>query len=342
MEFPWPIAPMEARPVADIPKGAGWLYEPKWDGFRCLARREGDDLDLRSKTGQPLGRYFPDVVADLGALPVERFVLDGELVVPVGGVLSFEELQLRLHPAASRVARLAAAHPAVLVAFDLLRDPEDRDLRREPLAERRPALEALAARCRGGRLTLSPATADADTAADWFRRTGGGLDGIVAKRLDQGYREGQRDAMSKYKNMRTADCVVGGFRETGGARQVGSLLLGLYDADGLLHHVGFSSGIKEREREKLTELLRSIAGPPGFTGRAPGGPSRWNRGKETAWVPLQPRLVVEVCYDHVSGGRFRHGVSILRWRPDKAPEQCGLDQLTRETASALKLLGRET
>lgn len=336
MPLDWPLPPMEARQVDAIPDGPGWQYEPKWDGFRCLLRHDGAALDLRSKSGQPLARYFPDVVEALAAL-AGPFVLDGELVVPVDGELSFEELQLRLHPAASRVRILAERHPATLMAFDLLEDLDGRDLTDQPLSERRRCLEAFAGASVSPRLRLSPATPDRDVARQWFDRTGGGLDGIVAKRLDLPYRAGERDGMVKYKHLRTADCVVGGFRHGTDGKGVGSLLLGLYGDDGLLHHVGFTSAIKDRDRARIAELLNTVAGGEGFTGCAPGGPSRWSRGRSAEWVPLQPKLVVEVCYDHVTGGRFRHGVGLLRWRPDKAPEQCRIDQLARETASALAL-----
>lgn len=333
MEPDWPLAPMEARQVEAVPEGPDWQYEPKWDGFRCLCRRRGADLDLRSKSGQPLDRYFPDVAAALASVPAGDFIIDGELVVPVGGELDFEQLQLRLHPAASRVRMLAERHPAVLVVFDLLAWDGTALLER-PLAERRAALEAFAP---GAGLTLSPTTTDPAAARAWFAATGGGLDGIVAKRQDLPYRTGQRDGMVKYKHLRTVDCVVGGYR-VGAGGLVASLLLGLYGDDGLLHHVGFTSAIKERERPALTELVRAAEGPPGFTGRAPGGPSRWSGGEEKPWRPLRHTLVIEVCYDHVTNGRFRHGVGLLRWRPDKAPAQCKLDQLVRETASALALL----
>ncbi len=320
--------PMEAEAVAAIPAGAAWQYEPKWDGFRCLAFRDGPTIELRSKSGQPLGRYFPDLVAALTEIVARRFVLDGEIVIPIDGRLSFEELQLRLHPAASRVRRLAAAHPARMMLFDLLVDEAGHDLTGRPLAARRAALEALMPRLASPALALSPATENPAEAQSWLDALCTGRDGVVAKRLDFPYRAGHRDGMVKVKRLRSADCVVGGFRYLAARRQVGSLLLGLYDDAGRLDHVGFTSTIAEPERGTLTTRLERLVAPPGFTGRAPGGPSRWSRtGRAADWQPLRPELVVEVRYDHVSGGRFRHGTTLLRWRPDKAPAQCRIEQI---------------
>ncbi len=321
------IAPMEAQTADAIPGGPGWQYEPKWDGFRCLAFRDGEAVDLRSKSGQPLGRYFPDIAAVLARLPARRFVLDGELVVPVAGAPSFEHTQMRLHPASSRVQRLAAEHPARFMLFDLLACGADDDLATLPLRDRRRALEAFAADNPDPALALSPATRDHALAQHWLDDRAAGCDGVMAKRLDAPYRSGRRDGMVKIKRIRSADCVVGGFRYLARERQVGSLLLGLYDAAGLLDHVGFTSSIAAAERPALTRRLERLAGPPGFTGRAPGGPSRWSANRDTAWQPLRPDLVVEVAYDHVSGGRFRHGTRLLRFRPEKAPAQCGMEQI---------------
>jgi ATP-dependent DNA ligase len=338
---------MEARTVARIPADGGkggWQYEPKWDGFRCIALREGDAVELWSKAGKPLSRYFPEVVANLRALPVRRFALDGELVVPAGGALSFDDLLQRIHPAASRIARLAAEHPALYVVFDLLVDAKGARVLDLPLAERRTRLEALMQTLRHARgLALSPCTADAAVAARWLAGGGGALDGVIAKRRDAPYGTGRaRDAMQKVKRIRTADCVLGGFRWATGTRQVGSLLLGLYDDAGRLDHVGFCSGIKASERAALTRKLVALqrAGGPrsGFDGDAPGGPSRWSTERSTAWEPLPHALVVEVSFDHVSGGRFRHGTRLVRWRPDKAPEQCTREQLAPSGAPALALL----
>jgi ATP-dependent DNA ligase len=329
MSFPLPLdfPPMEARSAA-LPEEPGWLYEPKWDGFRCLAFRSGEAVDLRSKSGQALARYFPEMVRSLGRLPARRFVLDGELLVPKDGGFDFEELQLRLHPAASRVAKLAAAHPAVYAVFDLLAD-DRATLVERPLAERRPRLEAFHARLGAEELQLSPATTDRAKALRWLDDLGPALDGLVAKRLDLPYRPGARDGMVKWKRLRTADCVVGGFRYGKASDQVGSLLLGLYDEEGRLNHVGFTSTLPRTERPALTRRLEALRRPPGFDGRAPGGPSRWSTERSGQWEPLAPKLVVEVRYDHVTGGRFRHGATLLRWRPDKAARQCGMEQLSQ-------------
>jgi ATP-dependent DNA ligase len=335
-----PLAPMEARSVDQIPSGDGWQYEPKWDGFRCLAFREGDQIYLQSKAGQPLARYFPDVVDALGKLEAKRFVLDGELAIPVDGRLSFDELQLRLHPAASRVQKLAAAHPAIFVVFDLLADRDGKPLLEQPLRERRERLEDFAAKFfrREKRIRLSPATADLKKAQRWFEEVGGDLDGIVAKRRDAAYASGERTAAVKIKLIRTVDCVVGGFRYASGERVIGSLLLGLYDAAGLLHHVGFTSAFKKEEKIALTKKFEALKKPPGFTGNAPGGPSRWSTERSGEWEPVDPKVVVEVTYDHFTGGRFRHGTKIVRWRKDKAPRQCTLDQVEHREGKSLALL----
>lgn len=332
---------MEARSVEALPTGDGWQYEPKWDGFRCLAQHDGRSVTLTGRSGKDLGRYFPDVVAALSALPLDRVTLDGELVIPVGSVLSFAALQLRLHPAASRVARLAAEAPALLIAFDLLR-AAGRDIAGLPLAERRNALEAVVASVGPAAvLRLSPMTTRRSEARRWLARAGGGaLDGVVAKRRDEPYRAGER-AMLKIKCLRTADCVVGGFRYATGSRVVGSLLLGLHDEAGRLDHVGFTSALGTLDRAALTRQLERLRGGAGFTGDAPGGPSRWSTARSAEWQPLRPRLVVEVQYDHVSGGRFRHGTTFMRWRPDKRPDECTLDQLRREARPSrlLRTLG---
>ena len=319
---------MEALLAAELPEGGGWQFEPKWDGFRCLARRDGEEVTLTSKSGKPLGRYFPDVVEMLGGLKERRFLLDGELIIPVGDALSFEELQLRLHPAESRVRKLAAAHPAELMLFDVL-ELGGKALESEPLSERREALERFFVSNEVAGLHLSPMTRDRQTAVAWLERSGGALDGVIAKRSDLEYRSGER-AMIKVKQQRTADCVVGGFRYAEKKKEVGSLLLGLYDDQGLLNHVGFTSAIPAKERPRLTKDLEALLEPPGFTGSAPGGPSRWNTERSMAWQPLKPELVVEVRYDQVTGRRFRHGTGFVRWRPDKDPKQCTFDQLAPE------------
>jgi ATP-dependent DNA ligase len=330
---------MEARSVEEIPTNDGWQYEPKWDGFRCLAFRDGGKIYLQSKNGQPLARYFPDVVANLAKLPQRRFVLDGELVIPVGGALSFDELQLRLHPAASRVAKLARAHPANYIVFDLLTQNRTSYLK-QPLRDRRQLLEKFArSNFRSAKnVRLSPATTDLRIAGQWFKKAGGDLDGIIAKRLDAAYASGERTAAVKVKQIRTADCVVGGFRYASGKHVIGSLLLGLYDDDGLLHHVGFISGFKASERRALTEKFQRLRKPPGFTGNAPGGPSRWSTQRTGEWQPVAPKNVVEVAYDHFTGGRFRHGTRFLRWRPDKDPRQCTMDQVEHREGKAMALL----
>ena len=339
LPLPRSYAPMEALLVDELPTGDEWQYEPKWDGFRCLAFRDGERVDLMSKAGKPLARYFPDVVEAIRSLGAPRFVVDGEIVVPDGDTLSFDELLLRIHPAASRVKKLAEEHPAAYVAFDLLVDARGKSLTEKPFAERRQALERWYATAvpEGAPVWLSPAARSMTVVKRWFRSVGGGLDGVVAKRLDLPYESGER-AMRKMKQMRTADCVVGGFRYASNAKIVGSLLLGLYDDGGLLHHVGFCSNMKAAEREKLTPKLRKLIRKPGFTGQAPGGPSRWSTERSAAWEPLAPKLVVEVQYDHFSGGRFRHGTSFKRWRPDKDPSQCSMEQVEQEGRSALKLL----
>ncbi|HLM68887.1 MAG TPA: ATP-dependent DNA ligase [Longimicrobium sp.] len=343
LPIPTDYPPAESQQADALPTGEGWQYEPKWDGFRLLAFRDGDEVDLRSKAGKPLGRYFPDVVEALRGLKANRFVLDGEIVVPVGDTLSFDELQLRLHPAASRVAKLAAAHPAIVVAFDLLLGARGGALTDRPLAERRAKLEAFAEQffAAGGPVRLSPATPDVKKATGWLERGERGLDGVMAKRLELPYLSGERTGMVKVKNVRTVDCVVGGFRYAQKEPIVGSLLLGLYGDDGLLHHVGFTSAIAREERRELTPRLEALKRAPGFTGSAPGGPSRWSamNPRSTEWEPLAPELVVEVGYDAFTGGRFRHGTRFMRWRPDKAPEQCTFAQLGPAGRSSLRMIG---
>lgn len=377
-----PYPPAEAKSVKELPSSAGWLYEPKWDGFRCLAFRSGDEIVLQSKAGQPLTRYFPEIVEALRAVKTKKFVLDGEIVVAspagrAGIALDFDALLQRIHPAASRVQRLSHETPATYMLFDLLVDEKGESMVDQPLSARRMKLQQFAERLfpsqsnlprktgsAGGKLSgqaslvssqriqLSPATADFSAAEKWMREGAAhGWDGVVAKRLDCEYTSGERTGMVKVKRIRTADCVVGGFRWARGAEgkahakkpgeQVGSLLLGLYNAHGELDHIGFSSGFTRDERKKLKSILKPlIAGPArnsgehestgqgGFTGKAPGGPSRWTRDqRDTEWIPLKPKLVGEFQYDHFSGGRFRHGTKFLRWRPDKKPRQCTMDQV---------------
>ena len=320
---------MEALLVDTLPTGPGWQYEPKWDGFRCLVFRNGRSVELQSKSGQSLTRYFPEVVEAVRSVRADAFVLDGEIVIPVDGQLSFDDLLQRIHPAESRVKKLSAERPALLVVFDMLADTGRHTLVDRPLRERRPLLEAFAKKELAGvkGFRLSPATTDAKAARAWLSMTGGTFDGVVAKRLDLEYRSGDRTGMQKVKRLRTVDCVVGGFRYASKSRVVGSLLLGLYDAKGLLHHVGFTSGFSAAERKSMLRKLEPLIKPPGFTGRAPGGPSRWSTDRSAEWQPLAPKLVAEVRYDHVTGGRFRHGTRFLRWRPDKKPRRCTLDQI---------------
>jgi ATP-dependent DNA ligase len=337
-----PFPPMEALSVDAIPTGPQWQYEPKWDGFRCLLFRDGDKVELQSKSGKPLTRYFPEIVAAAQAVDAKRFVLDGEIVVPDGRAFSFDALLQRIHPAASRVKRLAEETPALMIVFDLLADERGKALVDRPLAERRPLLEDFArAHLRGhDRFRLSPATTRPADAKRWLARVGATLDGIIAKRRDLPYASGERSGMEKIKNYRSADCVVGGFRYNEGKKVVGSLLLGLYDDAGLLDHVGFTSTIAAKDKPALTTKLEKLIAPPGFTGGTPGGPSRWSTERSAEWQPLKPKLVVEVCYDHFSGGRFRHGTRLLRWRPDKAPKQCTMDHVRGKKADLMKLLER--
>jgi ATP-dependent DNA ligase len=318
------LAPMLARLSRELPEG-DYVYEPKWDGFRCLAFVSPPrEVDLRSRNQRPLARYFPELVEALRTLP-RAAVLDGEIVVSGPQGFDFPALLSRLHPSATRVARLRREAPAMLVAFDLAADG-DEDLCSRPFEERRARLEALLAGAPAA-LRLTPATRDVAVARRWLARLPGpGIDGVVAKRRDLPYAPGRR-TMVKVKRERTADCVVGGFRRGQDGREVASLLLGLYADDGLLHYAGHASSFSRSERERLTRLVEPLVGPPGFTGDAPGGPSRWARGRSLEWTPVRPVLVVEVAWRHASGGRFRHGVRLVRFRPDKAPRQCTFAQL---------------
>jgi ATP-dependent DNA ligase len=331
---------MEALSVDQIPSGPEWQYEPKWDGFRCLVFRNGGRIELQSKAGQPLTRYFPELVEDIRRVKAEKLVLDSEIVVPVERTFSFDALLQRIHPAQSRVNKLARETPALIIAFDLLLDGEGKPLIDLPLSERRRKLDLLAPKYFRGtkRIRLSPATSKLVEAKRWLDRVGATLDGIIAKRRDLPYRSGDRSGMQKIKNYRSADCVVGGFRYNEGKPVVGSLLLGLYDDKGRLNHVGFTSTIKRAEKPELTRKLENLIAPPGFTGNAPGGPSRWSTMRSGEWQPLKPVLVVEVCFDHFSGERFRHGTKLMRWRPDKSPRQCTLDQVKQKKADLMKLL----
>jgi ATP-dependent DNA ligase len=342
MSLPLPVdyAAMEADTARQIPAGPEWQYEPKWDGFRCLAFRDGAEVHIMSKAGQPLARYFPEIEAALLALPAKKFVLDGELIITQERTLDFDALLQRIHPAESRIRKLAQETPATLLVFDLLVDDHGKDLTALVLADRRSSLERFAEQffTGAGRIRLSPRTCDFETAKRWFKRMAGPLDGVIAKRTDRPYASGERNSMLKIKNLRTADCVVGGFRYGSKNRLVGSLLLGLYDDAGLLNHVGFTSGLAAADKPALTKQLESLIEPPGFTGSAPGGPSRWSTERSTEWEPLAPKLVAEVQYDHFTGRRFRHGTRLLRWRPEKRPQDCTIQQVRRESESPLTLL----
>jgi ATP-dependent DNA ligase len=333
-----PFAPMEAKSAREIPVGPEWAYEPKWDGFRCVVFRDGDTVELQSKAGKPLTRYFPEMTAALRKVEARQIVLDGELIISKNGKFSFDDLLQRIHPAASRVAKLAEETPAQLVVFDLLVDDRGVSWAGKPLTERRRALEVFYRKYLApiDQILLSRFTPDLADAKRWLKELRGQLDGIVAKRVDQPYTPGER-TMQKIKNIRTADCVVGGFRYASAGKVVGSLLLGLYE-DGLLNHVGFTSSMPASERAALTRKLERLIQPPGFTGQAPGGPSRWSTDRSGEWEPLKPTLVAEVEFDHFTGGRFRHGTKFLRWRPDKNPRQCTIRQVVADSAVPIGLL----
>jgi ATP-dependent DNA ligase len=321
-----PSAPMEARVADEIPTGAQWQYEPKWDGFRALVRKTGEKVDIIGKSGKSLARIFPEVVDAFARINrPKHFVLDGELIIEIDGKLSFEALQMRLHPAASRIQRLSKETPARFVAFDMLEDLKGDELAALPFRDRRAKLEQLATSLPSS-CVITEFTRDPRVARRWLRERLFDTDGIVAKRLDLEYRFGER-AMLKIKRMRTADCVVGGFRYAREGTVLGSLLLGLYDENGLLHHVGFTSSIPASERRALTARLEKLRAAPAFTGSAPLGSSRWATDRSAEWEAVKPKLVAEVRYDHVTGGRFRHGTKFLRWRPDKKPLQCKLEQI---------------
>lgn len=320
--IPLSLEPMEAEPVDSLPSGGSWRFEPKYDGFRCLAFRDDDQVILLSRRQRPLARFFPEIAAAVAALPVPCCVLDGELVIR--GV-EFDTLQLRLHPAASRIARLSREQPATFVAFDLLADAQGASLLARPFAERRSALEALFVSIGGPstRIALARSTPSRATALRWLA-TESGLDGIVAKRLDLAYQPGRR-AMQKYKQWHTVDCVVGGFYpKSGGEPEY--LLLGLYDAAGRLNYVG-RCGVQP-DAAAIATRLQPFVGGSGFTGEAPGGPSRWSHRGRTV-IPLRPELVVEVGADTITAGKFRHGSRLLRWRDDKEPRRCTMDQIER-------------
>ena len=349
-----PIEPMLSKAAAELPEGDGWLFEPKWDGFRAIVFRDGDRVYLQSRDLKPLDRYFPELrAAFLAGLPT-RCVVDGEIVIAGERGLDFESLQLRLHPAASRVAKLAAETPASFVAFDLLAEG-DRDLRARPQADRRARLERALAGARGP-VHLTPCTRERPVADEWFHRfEGAGLDGVIAKHESSIYAPGKR-VMVKIKHVRAADCVVGGFRwhKQGPGELVGSLLLGLYDSEGALHHVGVTSSFTMAERRRLAQELgplranalvshpwREWAGALEGGTRMPGASSRWSQGKDLSWEPLRIERVCEVKYDHLQGTRFRHAAVFMRWRPDKRPADCRYDQLeVTPPAELAEIFGR--
>ena len=354
LPFGPPIEPMLAKASDALPDGDGWLYEPKWDGFRAIVFRDGDELYTQSRDLKPLDRYFPELGAPLRAALPDRCVVDGEVVIARDGALDFEALLLRIHPAASRVNMLAAESPASFVAWDLLAI-DDEDLRATDQGERRDRLERVLGNVEPP-VHLTPATRERSMAADWFDRfEGAGLDGVIAKRLDAPYQPGKR-AMLKIKHQRTADCVVAGFRwhKNGPGTHIGSLLLGLYDDAGHLNHVGITSSFSWDRRAALADELAPLRknaaeghpwqewaewagwGDAEASGqRLPGATSRWNRGKDLSWEPLRAERVVEVAYDHLQGSRFRHATTFKRWRPDKAPDSCRYDQL--ETTAPFEL-----
>lgn len=323
-----PFPPMEAKRAESIPTGGNWLFEPKWDGFRAIVFRSGTKVAIQSKAGQPLTRYFPELVEAFLAMKPKEFVLDGEIVIPAGGTLSFDDLLLRIHPAESRVKKLAAETPANFFAFDLLYAKE-KLLTTEPIEQRRKKLDAFFKTAKAPKLIhLSPATTNRKVALQWFSQLSAlGLDGVMAKRLGEPYHSGDREGMVKVKHLKTADCVVGGFRYGERTKVVGSLLLGLYDDEGRLVFIGHTSSIKSEERKELTKRLESLRGQSRFEVRVPGGPSRWAAERTGEWEPVRPQLVCEVEYDYFSQGRFRHGSKFLRWRPDKKPRMCTMDQV---------------
>jgi ATP-dependent DNA ligase len=319
---------MEALLVSHLPEGKDWRYEPKWDGFRCLAHKQDATVTLRSKSGKPLERYFPEVASMLQNLAAKKFFLDGELLIEGESGYSFSDLQMRLHPAASRVTMLAQKQPATFVIFDILETDNGKALLSSPLLERRLKLENFYKRyCSHEKsIKLSPQADSITEAMKWFDSSSWYIDGIVAKNTTDLYVPAER-VMRKYKPIRTADCVVGGFRYGTNSQEVGSLLLGLYDNEGRLNHVGFTSGIPRADKPSLTKKLEKLIHEPGFTGNAPGAPSRWSTARSAQWKPLIPKIVVEVSFDHVTDGRFRHGTKLLRFRPDKSPTQCTMEQV---------------
>ncbi len=333
LPFEPPLAPMLAKLEREIPRGDGWRYEPKWDGFRAIVFREGGGVRIQSRDARPLERYFPELVPALREAFPAGSVVDGEVIIADEQGLDFDALQLRLHPAQSRIQKLAAEIPASFVAFDLLAE-DGEDLRASPLAERRVRLAAILGDEASEHLPvgttmvlLTPQTDDPDEAGTWFERLERiGLDGVVAKRADGRYEPGKR-VMVKVKHRRTADCVVGGYRLSKSGDGVGSLLLGLYDEDGVFHLIGHTSAFKAKERRELLVRLEPLIREESFDGRTPGGPSRWSAGRDPSFVAVQPKLICEVSYDYLQGHRFRHATGFVRWRDDRDPKDCTFDQL---------------
>jgi ATP-dependent DNA ligase len=339
-----PVSPMLAKLTRELPEGDGLFYEPKWDGFRCIVFRDGDDVVLGSRNEKPLTRYFPELVESLLANVPDRCVLDGEIVIVGPSGLEFDALSQRIHPAASRIELLSQSTPASFVAFDLLA-LDHADLQAESYATRRRALEKALKKAKPP-IHLTPVTTSPDVARDWFSRfEGAGLDGVVVKDGDLPYQPDKR-VMRKVKHERTADCVVSGFRWHKEGGVVGSLLLGLFDGDGVLHHVGVASGFSAARRQEFVDVLHPYrteatknhpwldSGAP--EGRVPGGQSRWSAGKDLSWEPLRPELVAEVSYDHLQGDRFRHATSFARWRPDRVPASCTYAQLDTPVPTELE------
>ena len=343
LPFEPPIAPMLAKLQPEIPTGEGWRYEPKWDGFRAIVFRDGATVHLVSRDERPFERYFPELIPAFKEFLPKTCIVDGEIVIPGEDKLAFDAMLLRIHPAASRVKMLSETTPASFVAFDLLAHGT-KDLRSTPLAKRRSLLEkalgdhsipgdatkkqVMAALRPAPRITLTPHTTDPKLAQRWFEVfEGAGLDGVIAKKDDLTYRPGDR-AMVKIKHKRTADCVVGGYRLSKSGDGIGSLLLGLYDDTGSLHYIGHTSAFKADERKRLLKDFKKLEGGSSFGGgRVPGGPSRWTGGRDVSWVPIEPVLVIEVSYDYLQGNRFRHAAGFVRWRDDKKPRDCKLDQV---------------
>jgi ATP-dependent DNA ligase len=333
LPFGPPITPMLAKGRPEIPRGESWIYEPKWDGFRAVIFVDGDETYICSRNGQPLQRYFPELLPVIAKAFKRPCIVDGEIIIASERGLDFDALQMRIHPAESRVRKLAQEIPASIVLFDLLADG-DNDLRQDPFTKRRATLKKLLKPQPQARLT--PQTTDPVEALSWFERyEGAGCDGVVAKRADQVYAPGER-TMIKVKHLRTVDCVVGGYRDSTAGPGIGSLLLGLYDEAGVLHHVGHTSSFSAQERREVLAKLKPLVGGDSFGhGRTPGSPSRWSGAKDLSWIQVRPELVCEVNFEKLQSGRFRHAARFLRWRTDKDPRDCDFAQLEAPSAFSL-------